>query len=427
MKNNKLVLALLMVLVLFASCELVKNDDNGADKSALEAEISDAQTLVDSVEVGTTIGDVYYQEDIDTLEAAIEAAQAVVDNVNATQAEVDTAKTTLWQAATVFEWSIIEYEYTPAEGINGRQITYDGEPYYIKGVCWNPVPAGQNHPYVNGFSEYAEMDSALMAEAGINTIRTYDPITDKDVLDHFHANGIKVINTVYVYGGDAVSNVTARVNAVKDHPAILMWAVGNEWNYNGFYTGVNAADSLDRVNEAAKLIREADTTRPICTVYGELPSQRVYDSLPNVDVWGINYYSGLTFNDVFEQWEALSDKPMFMAEYGADSYDATLNDGAGGENEEAQAEATRVLTQLLLDNSSVADASNVCSGGTIFSWADEWWKDQTGELDVQDVGGIAPGGGPYPDMTFNEEFWGITDIDRNPKQAFYELKTLFVE
>jgi hypothetical protein len=143
--------------------------------------------------------------------------------------------------------------------------------------------------------------------------------------------------------------------------------------------------------------------------------------MPDIDIWGINFYGGLSLDDVFESWPTAGDGPMFLGEYGADAYNANtaMVDTA------AQAEATRVLTQAIIDN-YVTDDSGSTVGGFIFEWSDEWWKDGGGSPDVQDVGGIAPGGGPHPDQTFNEEFWGIVDIDRNPRPAYDELKSLYV-
>jgi hypothetical protein len=197
--------------------------------------------------------------------------------------------------------------------------------------------------------------------------------------------------------------------------------LGNEWNYNGLYVGMSQQQALAALNDAAARIRAIDDRHPIATVYGEIPSAELVDALPLVDIWGINAYRGLGFGTLFEQFAAVSDKPMFLGEYGADAYDATQD----AINLPAQAEATRALTEEILEHSATRSADGRCLGGTIFEWADEWWKDGSGSPNTQEPGGIAPGGGPHPDQTFNEEWWGVVDIDRNPRPAYDALKLLY--
>lgn len=69
--------------------------------------ISDAQTLLDEAVVGTDPGE-YPQSAVDDLGDAITAAQAVVDDEDASQGTVDTAVTTLAAAITAFEEAVIE-------------------------------------------------------------------------------------------------------------------------------------------------------------------------------------------------------------------------------------------------------------------------------------------------------------------------------
>jgi len=300
--------------------------------------------------------------------------------------------------------------------VEGRQIRVDGVPFQIRGVCWNPVPKGKTHPDGLDFAGLVAKDAALMAQAGINVVRTYEPLSDKGTLDQLHALGIKVINSVYPWGGAPASVVTERVNAAKEHPAILMWVLGNEWNYNGLYVGLSHQQSLERLNEAAALVKAADPTRPIATIYGELPSPETLAAMPLIDVWGLNVYRGITFGDLFSEWGKRSEKPMFLGEYGADAFNALLP----GYDPGSQAEAVEKLTLELDAHASAKNPAEVCSGGALFEWADEWWK--AGNPDVHDDGGAAPGGGPHPDGVFNEEWWGIVDIDRNPRPAYEAYK-----
>jgi len=208
------------------------------------------------------------------------------------------------------------------------------------------------------------------------------------------------------------------VNAVKDHPAILMWVVGNEWNYNGLYVGLSHDDAMVRLREAALLIKQHDAEHPVSTVYGEVPSAETVGALGDVDVWGINAYRGSSFGNLFGAWADRSRKPMYLGEYGADAWDAR----SVAENQGAQAYATTVLTSEIVANS--AKTAGVCLGGILFEFNDEWWKDASGSAWVHDVGGQAPGGGPYPDFTFNEEWWGLVDVDRNPRQAYYAYQSV---
>ena len=97
-------------------------------------------------------------------------------------------------------------------------------------------------------------------------------LLSRRVLDILWARGIYVMNTVYIWGGAPVESLREKVNATKDHPAILMWVIGNEWNYNGLYVGLSHEESVQRVREATRLIKELDAEHPVATVYGGVPN-----------------------------------------------------------------------------------------------------------------------------------------------------------
>ena len=58
--------------------------------------------------------------------------------------------------------------------ISGKQLLVDNQPYFMKGICYHPVPKGETTRSFNSIDQ----DLKLMSQAGINTIRVYAPIDD---------------------------------------------------------------------------------------------------------------------------------------------------------------------------------------------------------------------------------------------------------
>jgi len=303
--------------------------------------------------------------------------------------------------------------------VSGRQIMVDEVPYFIKGICYHPVPKGSSKRSFKGLAA----DLALMQEAGINTIRVYSPIDDKAVLDEIHTAGLKlVIGFGYNQNGyfDILSgSFLDYVEKYKTHPAILLWELGNEYNYHPEWFEGDLKNWYSAMNDAAAKIHELDPNHPVTTAHGDLPDSLALAMSPNIDVWGMNVYRWDSPGDLFEKWSEVSDKPMYLAEAGADSYmAAAMNGYEKGPNEKAQTDATKNILKEIFENTTV------CSGVTLFAFNDEWWK--AGNNDTQDPGGWAPesGGVPY-DGAANEEYWGIVDIDRNKKMVFDVVKEFY--
>ena len=296
--------------------------------------------------------------------------------------------------------------------ISGRKILVDKVPYLIKGICYHPVPKGSDQ---RDFANLTQ-DLALMVEAGINTIRVYAPIDDKAVLDEIYAAGIKVI-IGFGYNQDGKFDILSGtfidyVNEYRGHEAILLWELGNEYNYHPEWFEGDIKNWYLALNNAAALIHKNDPSHPVTTAHGELPDTLALSSCPNIDVWGMNVYRWDNPEEIFSQWKAISTKPMYLSEAGGDSYMTIDRDAyKEGVNEKAQADANAKILESVFNNLEVS------SGVTLFAFSDEWWK--AGNTDTQDPGGWAPNstGVPY-DGTPNEEYWGIVDINRNKKETF---------
>ena len=305
--------------------------------------------------------------------------------------------------------------------VSSDQLFINQIPYYIKGICYHPVPKGAVR---RDFSRI-DQDLALMVEAGINTLRVYEPIDSVQVLDKINEAGLKVIiNFGYHQKGKfdlSSGTYLDYINRFKSHDAILFWELGNEYNFRAEWFDNDIKIWYNLLNSSIKKIHELDKHHPVATAHGEIPDSLALSMVPNIDIWGMNVYRWDQPSTIIEEWKKISNKPMYFSEAGADSYMMISKNGfIKGENQQAQATANGKIIDEILEYKD----TNV--GLLMFSYTDGWWK--AGNPEQQDIGGWAPNssGVPY-DGAANEEYWGIVDIDRNKKLAYHVIKKYFTK
>ena len=308
---------------------------------------------------------------------------------------------------------------TTEQSIEVENNTSSDSSTYFKAVCYHPVPAWDTLLSW----ETLDQDLALMTEAGITTIRVYVPIADKAVLDKIAAADMQVI-TSFGYNQDSVYDILSGsfidyVVQFKEHPAIFLWELGNEYNYHPEWFGDDLNNWYDALESAVDAIHAIDTEHLVSTAHGEIPDSLALYKGRNLDMWGFNVYRWDVTGYFFADWAKSSDKPFYFSEVGSDSYMTTATDSfAKGENQKAQAAAVaNILDEILA-------YENQFQGISLFSFTDGWWK--AGNPHTQDIGGWATNssGVPY-DGSPNEEYWGIVDINREKKEVFEVVKTRF--
>jgi hypothetical protein len=354
---------------------------------------------------------------------------------------------------------------SPAEvRFYGRQLRVrdrlpDGtlsEPYHyaIKGSCWSPSSIGTSSDSALRqleFEKWYVADIQLHRAMNANTVYTFldfgTGATAFQVLDNLYKNGMKAIVTVDEDGTANSNRLQQIVTAYRNHPAILAWAIGNEWNINFYHqTFSNILDSANATESLARQIKALDTNHPVVAIFGDIdipglnPLRKsdentnqpvsteriVNDICRSVDFWGLNIYRGSSFGNLFTQWSSITAKPMFFSEFGTDAYHSTFLDVLDGvEDEPLQAAFNRSLWYEIVTNLSALTLSGICVGGTVFEWEDEWWKARPvdgASIDVQENLGYYGG---QADGFANEEWFAIVAVDRRVRQSYLYFQSDF--
>lgn len=244
---------------------------------------------------------------------------------------------------------------------SGYQLLRDGQPYSFNGV---------------GGSENIKN---LKAHGG-NSFRTWSVDgrneTGKEVLDKALANGMTVTMCIYVQPErhgmdyDSTEQVNAQferikeeVLAHKDHPALLMWCIGNEPNLN--YTNPKVFDELNRIS---KWIHKVDPYHPTTTALASINptlSKEIKNRAPDLDLLSIQVYGSLfRLQDMLKEseWEG----PYMVTEWGAIGHWEVPSTEWGAPIE--QNSSQKAANYLKGYQKSIEPYGDKCLGNYVFLW-----------------------------------------------------------
>jgi hypothetical protein len=182
--------------------------------------------------------------------------------------------------------SMVELNYRD----NKFQLTVNNKPFYING-------AGVDFGSIKSLADF-----------GGNAFRTWRVNNGEksglEILDEAHQNGLMVCMGIDVererHGFDYDDNIAVAkqmaeikedILALKDHPALLMWGIGNELNLRHKNPKV-----WDAVNDLSKMIHQVDPNHPTTTMLaGAEPDViiQVAENCPDLDLLSFQIYGAI--------------------------------------------------------------------------------------------------------------------------------------
>ena len=284
---------------------------------------------------------------------------------------------------------------TARASADGKFLRVGGARFLVKGVTYGTfAPDAQGHQFPT--PQRVAEDFGLMAGLGFNTVRVYTP-PPIPLLDEAARHGLRVIiglpwSQHVAFLDDRRLTRTIRreigdkVRELADHPAALMFALGNE-----IPAGVVRWHGSLRVERFLRnLYQDAKAIAPA--------SLFTYVNFPPTEFLDLSFFDVCAFNVYLHHEPELRAyltrlqhiagyKPLLLAEAGADS----IREGEAGQ---AAITATHVRA---------AFEEGAC-GAVAFAWTDEWWR----------------GGHPVDDWAF-----GLVDRDRHMKPAAVAVAQAF--
>jgi len=221
----------------------------------------------------------------------------------------------------------------------------------------------------------------VLASIGGNSFRTWGAENLDRQLDEAQRLGLKVAVGIWLghkeHGfryddaqqvGKQFETAKAVIQKYKNHPAVLLWSLGNEME--GFEAGDDPNVWL-AVEDLAHMAKKLDPYHPTMTVVAEIGGKRVemtHQMCPSIDIVGINSYAGAS--TIYERYtKAGGKKPYLLTEFGPPGTWEVAKTPWQRPIEPTSTEKEGWYERAYKQNA--IDHPNLCLGGYAFAWGNK--------------------------------------------------------
>ncbi len=238
----------------------------------------------------------------------------------------------------------------------GWTLMRAGSPYRVKGVGGNFRAEYAARSGANSFrtwgAERLGLDLDLASRQGM-TVCAGIWLLHKSGLDYTNADQVRA----------QAERVKQVVEAHRNHPALLVWSLGNEMEHSN-----DTPDLWRAVGELAKMTKSLDPNHPTMTVVAEVNAQKIEHIkryAPDIDILGVNSYGGAS--SLPKRLKELGwDKPYMLTEFGPLGPWERPKTPWGAAIEQTSTEKAQFFRESFIPNA----ADPACLGTYAFLWGE---------------------------------------------------------
>ena len=289
--------------------------------------------------------------------------------------------------------------------IAGREgawhLTFNGKPYFVQGGG-------------------GDGSRALLKAIGGNSFRTWGADKAKRDLDEAarhgqtvmlgfwlgHAqHGFSYVNPRHL--ADTEKSVLETVRAIKDHPALLCYTLGNEMELGE----PHPKEMWAFINQLAEKVKAIDPNHPVGTVIADIwkeKADQMNAGAPALDFVGLNSYGGAL--SVGKRWRELGGKiPYFVTEYGPPGAGEHAGRASNGLPYEWTSTRKAAWYREVYEKTILADKGKYCLGAYVFTWGSK------NEISPTWFGTLLPSGESLAVVDELAKLWGRRRANKAPR------------